>query len=338
MQFLTFFTNLLHFLPTETSHNLGLRSLKLLHMLGVLKYFFRHSSYLKASEIHLNKENHHFLGKFPNKLGIAAGLDKNGDFIDTLADLCVGFIEIGTVTPKPQKGNKQPRLFRDSNNLALINRMGFNNKGVDYLISKIKERRSNIPLGISIGKNFDTALDKAYEDYMICLRKVYKYADYIAINISSPNTENLRNLSSKNYFEELLSKLKNLQTQMSYEHGYRPLFIKISPDEDTEQILQICKAITNNSIDGIICTNTSVDHKSPFGSGGISGKPLMACSTNILKEVRSIMGEEFPIIASGGVMSALDYQNKIQSGANLVQIYTGFIYKGPKLIDDILKL
>lgn len=338
MHLLTFFTKLLHFLPSEASHNLGLRSLKLLHDLGILKLFFKPFLGLKASKIEHKHESQHFLSKFPNKLGIAAGLDKNGDYIDTLSDLCVGFIEVGTVTPKPQKGNTRPRLFRDTNNLALVNRMGFNNKGVDYLISKLKKRKSNIPIGISIGKNFDTSIDKAYEDYMICLKKVYKYADYIAVNISSPNTENLRDLSSGNYFDALLFKLKKLQTEMSYEHGYRPLFIKISPDEKTEKIQQICESITKNSIDGIICTNTSVDHDGQFGSGGISGKPLMIPSTNILRKVRSLMGEEFPIIASGGVTNALDYQNKINSGANLVQIYTGFIFKGPQLIYDILKL
>ena len=273
---------------------------------------------------------------FHNSLGIAAGLDKNGDFIDSLAALGFGFIEIGTVTPKPQYGNQKPRLYRDKQAKAIVNSMGFNNKGVNHLVKQLKKRKSVIPIGVSIGKNFDTPNDLAVKDYLYCLDKVFEEADYIAINVSSPNTKNLRSLETKKELDSLIKPLKEKQLELTNEHGYKPLFLKISPDNDEKGIEDICGALLRFSIDGLICTNTTINHNHFSGSGGLSGKPLMGPSTKALKIARKFLGDEFPIIASGGVMSREDYFQKINAGADLVQIYTGFIYEGPQLINDIL--
>ncbi len=273
---------------------------------------------------------------FKNSLGLAAGLDKNGDFIDSFANLGFGFLEIGTVTPKSQYGNKKPRLYRDKPSKAIINKMGFNNKGVIHLVKKLKKRKSNIPIGVSIGKNFDTPNNIAVKDYLYCLDQVFEIADYIAINISSPNTEGLRSLEIKKELEDLIKPLKERQLELSKEFKYKPLLLKISPDNDDKGIEDICELLLRFSIDGLICTNTTTNHNHVSGSGGLSGKPLMQTSTETLRKARKFLGEEFFIIASGGVMSKEDYQEKIEAGANLVQIYTGFIYEGPQLILDIL--
>ena len=273
---------------------------------------------------------------FRNSLGLAAGLDKNGDYIDDFAKLGFGFLEIGTVTPEPQYGNKKPRLFRDQASKAIINRMGFNNKGVNHLVQKLKKRKSDIPIGVSIGKNANTPNDAAKEDYLYCLEKVFKYADYIAINISSPNTQDLREFEIKQELIDLLRPLKERQLELANKYDYKPLLLKISPDNDEKNIEGICETLLKFSIDGLICTNTTVHHDHISGSGGLSGKPLMSPSTETLKMCRKFLGNQFPIIASGGVMSKQDYLHKIDAGADLVQIYTGFIYEGPKLIDDIL--
>tara|TARA_X000000368_G_scaffold383673_1_gene341750 strand:- start:340 stop:1260 length:921 start_codon:yes stop_codon:yes gene_type:complete len=272
-----------------------------------------------------------------NRLGLSAGLDKNGDYIDSLSALGFGFIEIGTVTPKPQPGNSKPRLFRDKPSKAIINKMGFNNKGVDYLVSKLERRKSKTPIGISIGKNSNTPNAMAYEDYIFCLEKIYKYADFIAINVSSPNTKGLRDLQTQKELEKFIKPVKERQLELSDDHGYKPIYLKISPDNDEKGIEGICKTLLSFSVDGLICTNTTINHNHISGSGGLSGKPLMDSSTETLKKARKFLGDEFPIIASGGVMSKEDYLTKIDAGADLVQIYTGFIYEGPKLIDDIFK-
>ena len=274
--------------------------------------------------------------KVPNNLGLAAGLDKNGDYIDSLSSLGFGFLEIGTVTPKPQPGNLKPRLFRIKSEKALINKMGFNNKGVDHLVSNLKKSKTTTPIGISIGKNFDTPNELAHKDYIFCLDRTYEYADYFAINISSPNTKGLRDLETEQELGSLLLTIKKRQIYLANKHGYKPLFLKISPDNNEESLKSICEAIKDNSIDGLICSNTTTDHNYLSGSGGLSGKPLMKLSTKALSLSRKFLGDDFPIIASGGVMSAEDYYEKIESGADLVQIYTGFIYHGPQLIDDIL--
>ena len=311
--------------PEEIAHDLALLSLKILHFLG-----FKIPQKNNANKISLKGIT------FFNKLGLAAGLDKNGDYIDPLASLGFGFLEIGTVTPRPQKGNPKPRLFRVSSQEALVNSLGFNNKGVDYLVAKVSKRKSSIPLGISIGKNSDTPLEKAKDDYLMCLEKVFPYADYIAINISSPNTEGLRDLFNKEYFSDLISSLKLKQIELSEDHKYVPLFLKISPNIDSSHLKLLVEIILEKNIDGIICTNTSNVHDHFSGKGGISGKPLLELSSKILVTLRSLVGKNFPIIASGGVMSASDFQRKLDCGADLVQIYTGLIYRGPSLVDEII--
>jgi len=334
LKILSLLTKILHLLPGETSHNLGLKSLKIMDSIGLLKLIVRTKNSTDSSTVNDKQLNTFF--KIKNRLGIAAGLDKNGEYISCLAALGVGFIELGTVTPLPQDGNKKPRLFRNRSEKSLLNRLGFNNKGVDFLVNKLKKNKCDVVLGISIGKNFNTPNHKAYLDYEVCMRKVYKYSDYIAINISSPNTEGLRELSDRTYLDSLLDNLKKLQGQLSIEHGYKPLFLKISPDESNENLNYICKSILEHCIDGIICTNTTINHKDSHGKGGLSGKPLSEISTLKLKAVKEIVGSNVPIIASGGVMSQVDYQEKILSGASLVQVYTGLIFEGPQLIENIL--
>jgi len=273
---------------------------------------------------------------FVNKLGLAAGLDKNGDYIDSLSALGFGFLEIGTVTPRPQKGNQKPRLFRIKSQKALVNSMGFNNKGVEYLVDRVKKRNSDTPLGISIGKNFDTPIESALDDYLICLDKVYKLADYVAINISSPNTKNLRDLQSKDYIDQLLFFIRERQLALASIDGYTPILIKISPDMNEEELKFFSESILQNNLDGIICTNTTSHHSHYSGRGGLSGTPLLDSSTLTLEFLREFVGKDLPIIASGGVMDLDSFQKKIDKGANLVQIYTGFIYEGPSLIKEII--
>lgn len=336
MKFLSFCTKTLHNLPAEISHWVALNSLNLLYLLGILDFLVpkREQSTQVGDDNFLDIEKYKH---FKQRIGFAAGLDKNGDFIDSLASLGVSFIELGTVTPVAQKGNSRPRLIRDKKNYALVNKMGFNNKGVEYLVKKIKKRKSSIPLGISIGKNFNTPIENAYLDYLICLEKVYHYASYIAVNISSPNTKNLRTLSETVSFDFLLDKVKQKQIELAKNNKYKPLLVKVSPDEDVDQIHQICNSIKEHSIDGIICTNTSVDHNHKM-QGGLSGRPLADRSTKVLALARDILGDNFLVIASGGVMSKEIYKEKLAAGADLVQIYTGFIYEGPKLIQDILEV
>jgi dihydroorotate dehydrogenase len=278
-----------------------------------------------------------FLGiDLDNTLGLAAGLDKNGDYIDSLSALGFGHIEIGTVTPKPQLGNKKPRLFRIRSEKALINNMGFNNKGVDYLVRKVEKRNSSTPLGISIGKNLDTPMDSALEDYLICLDKVYLLADYIAINISSPNTKNLRDLQSETYIDNLLSSIKDRQSVLNSTKGYTPILIKISPDMSLDELKIVSASVLQNKLDGIICANTTSSHNHPSGKGGLSGGPLFELSTNALAVLRGFVGPDLPIIASGGVIDLETFKEKINKGANVAQIYTGFIYEGPSLVDEII--
>jgi len=330
MYFLSSLTKILHFFPEEFSHYLGLRGLKLLHLLKITKFLFKKNS---KTEIYDRD-----IRNLPNNIGFAAGLDKNGEYIDSLAALGVSFIEVGTVTPRPQKGNSKPRIFRNRKEKSLINRLGFNNKGVNNLIENLKNKKTNILVGSSIGKNFDTPNDKASDDYLYCLERVYEYSDYIAINISSPNTQDLRELSKVEHFDSLLKLIKTKQKHLAEIHGYKPILIKISPDESTKNLKDICNSILTHGIDGIICSNTSTDHDNSNEKGGISGEPLKNKATECLRYVRSLIGNELLIIASGGVMNSQDYIEKIDAGANLVQIYTGFIFEGPKLIQDILNL
>tara|TARA_Y200000002_G_scaffold234248_1_gene193462 strand:- start:108 stop:1109 length:1002 start_codon:yes stop_codon:yes gene_type:complete len=327
-----------HFLPSELSHFLALNGLKAAYSMGLLKLLIKYDLE-KNDQITNDSKNisSYYFKSYKNKLGIAAGLDKDGEFIDCLSALGVGFIEVGTVTPVKQIGNPKPRLFRNRKEKSLLNRLGFNNKGVEALVENLKKRKSTIPIGVSIGKNFDTPNEQAYEDYLICMEKVYQYSNYIAINISSPNTKDLRSLSNKEFLIDLLLKIKEKQNLLAKSFDYVPIFIKLSPDENQKALEEICKCIIQYKIDGIIATNTSIDHNDKNGDGGLSGLPLKGKATRNLSLIKKIVGNEVPIIASGGVMSASDYQEKINAGADLVQVYTGFIFEGPKLIKDILK-
>ncbi len=307
------------------SHSLALTGIKIITFMG-----------FKIKQHNISGGLYVFNNDFNNPLGLGAGLDKNGDYIDCLAALGFGFIEIGTVTPKPQYGNKKPRLYRDKASMAIINRMGFNNKGVDHLVKNLKKRKSDIPIGVSIGKNFDTPNSLALNDYLYCLDRVFEEADYIAINISSPNTKDLRKFEIESELSQLLKPIKERHLKLTKQYEYKPLLLKISPDNDKKTIENICSTLVRFSIDGLICTNTSINHDHISGSGGLSGKPLMLPSTETLRLARKFLGDKFPIIASGGVMSKEDYLQKIEAGADLVQIYTGFIYEGPKLINDII--
>ncbi|MDC0980070.1 dihydroorotate dehydrogenase (quinone) [bacterium] len=317
-------TKFFHFFPSEFSHKLALEGLKIITSLG-FKIKTSNAYSIKFLDIDL-----------ANKLGLAAGLDKNGDYIDCLSALGFGHLEIGTVTPRPQTGNLKPRLFRIRSQKALVNSMGFNNKGVDYIVQRVKERSSKTPLGISIGKNFDTPIDSALDDYLYCLDKVYKLADYVAINISSPNTKNLRDLQSNEYIDNLLSSIKDTQLELASTHGYTPILIKISPDMSSEELKTLSKSVLQNKLDGIICSNTTANHVHPSKKGGLSGKPLFEPSTSTLVVLRALVGPDLPIIASGGVMNLETFNHKINMGADVVQIYTGFIFEGPSLVDQII--
>ncbi|MCB1985422.1 MAG: quinone-dependent dihydroorotate dehydrogenase [Burkholderiales bacterium] len=281
---------------------------------------------------------------FPNPIGLAAGLDKNGEHLDALATLGFGFIEVGTVTPRPQPGNPAPRIFRVPKAHAIINRMGFNNHGVDRLIENIKTSSYQGILGINIGKNFDTPIENAVEDYRICLHKVYRYASYITINISSPNTQNLRQLQSATALNEMLSELKSEQHNLSQKHGkYTPLVVKIAPDLDTSQVETIAKLLIKHQVDGVIATNTTlsrngIEHLAvSHETGGMSGAPLTQAATEIIKQLHHFLQDSIPIIGVGGIMSAKDAKDKIDAGACLIQIYTGLVYQGPGLVSDIAK-
>jgi dihydroorotate dehydrogenase len=279
---------------------------------------------------------------FPSAVGLAAGLDKNGEYIDALAALGFGFIEIGTITPRPQPGNPKPRLFRLPEVEAIINRMGFNNHGVDALIANVKRAQYKGILGINIGKNFDTPIEKAVDDYLYCLRRVYPYASYITVNISSPNTANLRQLQSEAMIGGLLESLKGEQRRLIDTHQhYVPLAVKIAPDMTDEQIAVISQAFLQYKVDAVIATNTTISRQGVENvananqQGGLSGAPLMQRSTEVVRQLHELLGEEVPIIAAGGIMSGADALAKIKAGAKLVQLYTGLIYRGPQLIHEV---
>ncbi len=281
---------------------------------------------------------------FDNPVGLAAGLDKDGEAIDAFGAMGFGFIEVGTVTPRPQPGNDKPRLFRVIPAEGIINRMGFNNKGVDHLIENVKKSNYKGILGINIGKNKDTPLENGKDDYLICMDKVYPYAGYIAVNISSPNTPGLRQLQYGAALDELLVALKNRQLELAEKHGkYVPLTVKIAPDLSNEEISQVAESLIRNKIDGVIATNTTLDRDMIFDmphaaeTGGLSGRPLQAKSTAFIRELAKQLNGAMPIIGVGGIDSPLAAREKLDAGAQLVQVYSGFIYKGPKLVSDIVK-
>ncbi|PXW86871.1 dihydroorotate oxidase A [Nitrosomonas sp. Nm84] len=279
---------------------------------------------------------------FPNPVGLAAGLDKNGEHLGALAALGFGFIEIGTVTPRPQSGNPAPRIFRVPEANAVINRLGFNNHGVDRLIENVKRSDYQGVLGINIGKNFDTPLEKAADDYLIGLRKVYRYASYITVNISSPNTQNLRQLQATDALDQLLGQLKSEQVKLAQVHGkYVPMVVKIAPDLEVAQIESIAASLMKHQVDGVIATNTTISRTGiehlPIAqeSGGLSGAPLTQRATAVIHQLHHCLQGAIPIIGVGGIMSARDAQDKLKAGASLIQLYTGLIYRGPDLVKEI---
>lgn len=282
--------------------------------------------------------------EFANPLGLAAGLDKNGDYVDALAGLGFGFIEIGTVTPRPQPGNPKPRLFRLPEHRAIINRMGFNNGGIDHLIKQVADYKYRGIIGINIGKNADTPMENAIDDYLIGLRKSYRPASYVTINISSPNTKNLRQLQQGDEIKALLGALKQEQTKLQAEHGkYTPLVLKIAPDLSITEIKHIAGLLLEFGMDGVIATNTTLardkiqGHRHTNEAGGLSGGPVKESATAVVSVLAGELSGKLPIIAAGGILSSHDAQEKIQAGASLIQIYSGLIYKGPQLITDILQ-
>lgn len=322
---------LLFLFDAEKAHNLSLRLLSLAETSGLLRL-------LLPARIEAPVE---VMGiRFPNAVGLAAGLDKDAMHIDALSRCGFGFIEVGTVTPRPQPGNEKPRLFRLIADEAIINRMGFNNAGVDNLVENVRRCQRRCVLGINIGKNKDTPLSDAVDDYLACMKHVYQYADYITVNISSPNTPGLRDLQHGEGLSSLLLRLKTEQARLSDRYRrYVPLVVKIAPDLDDEQVKDIADRLLAAGIDGVIATNTTNsrpaslhDMKLASEAGGLSGAPVFDISTQVLKKLVTALDHQIPVIAVGGISSAADARAKLSAGASLVQIYTGFIYKGPSLI------
>lgn len=280
---------------------------------------------------------------FPNPIGLAAGLDKNGECIPAFGAMGFGFVEVGTVTPRPQPGNDKPRIFRIPEADAVINRMGFNNKGVDYLVDQVRKAQFKGVLGINIGKNKDTPEENAKDDYIHCMQKVYNFASYITINISSPNTPGLRSLQYGDALNELLSSLKAEQTTLAEQYGkYVPIAVKIAPDLTEPEVESIAECLIANNIDGVIATNTTLSREGVEGlehgeeMGGLSGAPVKEKSTQVIKLLAKALDNKLPIIGVGGISNGADAKEKIDAGAKLVQVYTGFIYKGPEIIKDVV--
>lgn len=320
-------------LDAEKAHALTLASLDSLHRLGF-------GALAGAQQLRCPRK---VMGiEFPNPVGLAAGLDKNGDYIDALAALGFGFLEIGTVTPRAQRGNPQPRLFRLPHAQALINRMGFNNAGADHLLERVSQMRYRGALGINIGKNFDTPLERAIDDYLFCLRAVYPFAAYVTVNISSPNTASLRDLQKPGELAPLLEALKREQSVLADKHGkYVPLAVKIAPDLDTGAIAAIAQVLIIHRIDAAIATNTTLARDrvrgQPHGDegGGLSGAPLTAKTREVVQELVRVLDAALPVIGVGGIMAADDALALMDAGAELVQLYTGLIYRGPALISEV---
>ena len=317
----------------EKIHVLSLNILSFINAFGLLKLVLKKPVVAPVTVMGI---------EFPNAVGLAAGLDKNAKHIDALVKCGFGFIEVGTVTPIAQMGNDKPRLFRLPEDKAIINRMGFNNAGVNALVNNVKKSHRRCILGINIGKNKDTPLEKAVDDYLICMQQVYCYADYITINISSPNTPGLRQLQHGEGLTSLLTQLKNKQLELSQQYQrYVPLAVKIAPDLDENEIKDIAQRLILAKIDAVIATNTTNSRPSTLicqqlaaETGGLSGEPVFQLSNQILRQLITALDGKIPVIAVGGISSAEDALEKINAGASLVQIYTGFIYAGPSLIHD----
>ncbi|NIB44559.1 quinone-dependent dihydroorotate dehydrogenase [Pseudomaricurvus alkylphenolicus] len=322
-------------LDAETSHELTLDLLGAGERLGMIRPFV---DAIPADPVEV-------MGlTFPNPVGMAAGLDKNGDYFNALGQLGFGSVEIGTITPRPQPGNPQPRLFRLPGHQAIINRMGFNNKGVDHMVAQVKHRRFDGVLGINIGKNVDTAVENAADDYRLCMDAVYPFADYITVNISSPNTPGLRDLQFGDSLQKLLEELKLKQLALESEHGrYVPVAVKIAPDMDEVAVEQVAEVLLNSGLDGVIATNTTIERGAVIGArhaneaGGLSGAPVRDASTRVIAMLADMLKGQLPIIGVGGILNGADAAEKIRAGASLVQIYSGFIYRGPALISEVAR-
>jgi len=323
-------------LEAEKAHDLTLNSIKKMLDHGPL------ASFTKRRVPHSPREA---MGlTFCNPVGLAAGLDKNGEYINALSNLGFGFLEVGTVTPRPQEGNEKPRLFRLKRQQAIINRMGFNNKGVDYLLDQVEKAQFQGVLGINIGKNLATPVVTAIDDYLYCLRRVYHKADYITVNISSPNTPDLRTLQLGGALAELLQSLKEEREALRQAHGhYVPMAVKIAPDLSSAEIKAIAISLMEHGIDAVIATNTTngregiEHHRLSKQAGGLSGRPLMQKSTEVVRELAQHLEGTMPIIAAGGISSGADAKAKIDAGATLIQVYSGLIYQGPGLIRKIAR-
>jgi dihydroorotate dehydrogenase len=322
---------LLRQLDPELAHDLGLAALKCVR------------PFWPALPVPAALAVQSFGLRFSHPLGLAAGFDKNGDYLDALGALGFSHIELGTVTPRPQPGNPKPRMFRIPGSDALINRMGFNNKGVDHLVSRLARARYRGIRGISIGKNFDTPIENAQDDYVACLRKVYPHADYVAVNVSSPNTERLRELQARDGLQRILGTLLEERIKLQQHFARRvPLLVKIAPDLSPEQLSTLADEVRSLQLDGVIATNTSTDlsvlEPPPAAEqrGGLSGAPLHPASVKIISQLRAELGADFAIIGVGGIVSAEHARASLRAGANLLQIYTGFAYRGAALIGQIL--
>lgn len=323
---------LLFKMDAERAHHFTLAQFARLAKLGLAPKVDKHTKPVKLMGLDL-----------PNPVGMAAGLDKNGEFINALDALGFGFIEVGTVTPRPQPGNPQPRLFRSPEHQAIINRMGFNNHGIDAMIDNIRRADFRGVLGINIGKNAVTPIENAVDDYLVCLEKAYAHASYITVNISSPNTKNLRALQGGDELSRLLGTLKERQAALQAQHGrYVPLAVKIAPDLDEQQIADVAHVVLATEIDGIIATNTTID-KSALGNsplaqeqGGLSGAPVREPSNRVLAQLAAHLDGKVPLIGVGGILSGQDAREKMRLGADAVQVYSGMIYRGPALVKECL--
>jgi dihydroorotate dehydrogenase len=322
-------------LDAERAHDIGLKGIETAYRSGLGGLFASKPAPLPTRAFGID---------FPNPVGLAAGLDKNGAHIDALAALGFGFIEIGTTTPRAQIGNPKPRMWRLPEQTAVINRLGFNNEGVDALVRNVERARFSGVLGINIGKNKDTPNERAVDDYLFCLERVYARASYITVNISSPNTQGLRDLQEEETLKRFIGTLREAQERLAAQHGARkPMLLKIAPDLSDAELDAIATVLRDARVDGVICTNTTIDRESVSGAphaqetGGLSGKPLFAKATSVLRGMKQRLGDTMPLIGVGGITSGANAAEKIDAGATLVQFYTGMVYRGPALIGECVE-